>query len=190
MKVPQHDAPTRTQQAMNVVQESHDELVAEVIDQTDAVYEVLWGNIELPAAQRQINEIESLQIDFGFQTHLFTPLTDKLQRLLIDINQMAVDSRLYPVGLIVIVNLPGRPTGETGNFNRSFRPKLARSLYLFCDQTAPVSNCLCTTQVEESLVHQSPERTLSLRFILIDPFDGHEITGISPRLRIGAFRNP
>ncbi len=45
MKIAEDDLPAGTQRVMNVVQQAHDKLVAEIIDQADAVDEILLRQV-------------------------------------------------------------------------------------------------------------------------------------------------
>src|SRR4051794_18417781 len=68
MKISQDDAPAWPQTIKNPVEQFDDEFVIEIIDQTDAIDQILWGQFQFLTAGGQIDQIGMFHANVEFLT--------------------------------------------------------------------------------------------------------------------------
>src|SRR5215212_6584309 len=72
---------------VNVVQKLDHKLIAEIVDQSDAVDQILVAKIDSFFFRYEINEVGVDQSHLLLQSGLISPLSHKRQRLKVDVNQ-------------------------------------------------------------------------------------------------------
>ncbi len=81
---------------MDKVEESHDETVVEVVDEPDAVDEVLRRNLEPAASHGQIDQIRVVELDLAAKLVLGQAVGNERERLQIDVDEV----RLQLIGFL------------------------------------------------------------------------------------------
>src|SRR5215212_7149216 len=87
MEIAKNDFASRQQCFVNVVQKLDHKLVAEIVDQSDAVDQILVAKIDSFFFRYEVNEIRVDQSHLLLQSSLISPLSRERQRLKIDVNQ-------------------------------------------------------------------------------------------------------
>jgi len=152
MKVSQDQLAARFQQTVHVVDEFDDETVVEVVDEADAVDQVLRREVQFRAAGREIDQIGVDGTDVSLAFEFLGLVADERQCLKVDIDERCFEV----VGIIECIecveDLLGRPAGETGDKSPFLGALLDSTLDFVRKQAATVADGLGGRLVQEAPV--------------------------------------
>src|SRR5262249_38486975 len=170
VKVAEDDAPTRTQLGVDEVEQLHDERVVEVIDEPDAVGEILWWKVELLPSGCEIDEVGVLHPYPGLQLAAISLVTDEGERLQIDVETSR--GKLTRIRELR-ENIEQLPRGTACHAQHVGRlVALDERLHdLLDEQPTPVAHRLRCVHVEEAAVEQRAQPSRAVGLSLVHPLD-------------------
>ncbi len=152
MKVSEDELAAGFQHTIHVVDEFDDEIVVEVVDEADAVDQVLRREVQVLPAGREIDQIGVDGADVALAFELLGLVAHEGQRLKIDVDER----RFQIVGIVErfegVEDLLRRPACETGDKSPFLGALLDGTLDFVRKQAATVADGLGGRLVQETLL--------------------------------------
>jgi hypothetical protein len=184
VEVAEDDPSARLEHPVGPVHQLHDELIGEVVDEADAVDEVLGRDVEGAAAGREVDQVLVLEREHLLEPALVAPIGDERQGLQVDVDPGGVQAVRVRQALVDVEQLLGRAAGEAHDAGGAVRVCVEGRLDLGRQQAAPVLHGDRRRHVEEAPVEDRSEAPGPGRDVVVHQRDRVEVACVAAGLRV------
>ena len=185
VEIAEDHAAARAQLVICPIDERDRQLVAQIVDEIDAVDQVLGRQLQLLPAGGELDQVCLQRSHLLAERLLLALRTDVGQRLPVDIDA-ADDEAPLVVGLFEHVeDLARRTAGEAGNVEFLGRRTVGRQ-DLRCQEAPPIANGLGRRQIQHAAVEENPDGADAGRRVVVDHVDGLVVARVAARLGVEA----